>query len=182
MNRKLLHLIFLTLFFSVSTISWPANATVDDVASALVQCRDKSVLLFDRVKVCTSVVSSGSATDADIGKALFSRARVYKELKEYGSAIRDYTEIIERRPDAWPAFHNRANIHRTLGNYRSALNDYNEAIRLKPDHEKAIANRGVLFEKLKQKTNAANDFQRAYDLGMRNDLLSEKMAAFGLPY
>lgn len=183
-TRQYSKVYFALLIFSVFAvlIAFSNTAIAGNVEVNLNKCRDKSVPSIGRVEACTKVFADELSASAELGKALFSRATAYKELRNFDHAILDYSHILEFWPHAASAFHNRGNIHRIRGNYKDALKDYNEAIHLKPDHVKAIANRGVTFEKLNRKSEAEVDFQRAYDLGMRNKLLREKMVAHGLQY
>ncbi|HXG53296.1 MAG TPA: tetratricopeptide repeat protein [candidate division Zixibacteria bacterium] len=90
------------------------------------------------------------------------------ELEVRGNAdgaIREYSRVIELRPDAPDAYVNLGAAYKKKGELGRALANYNEALKRRPDDAAALANRGWVFIEQERWAEARADFDRA--LGLR---------------
>ncbi len=68
------------------------------------------------------------------------RGNIYKGLKEYKLAIRDYDRAILTSSKSFNAYINRGEANYNLGNYEQAIQDNEKAIELRPNNRKAYNN------------------------------------------
>lgn len=79
-------------------------------------------------------------------------------IKDYPSAILDYSEAIRLNPD--PGFYyQRGFVHSVQGELQAAVEDYTQVIRLKPDFIQAYGSRAYARSKLGDQAGAIADFQ-----------------------
>jgi tetratricopeptide (TPR) repeat protein len=101
----------------------------------------------------------------DFADAYGARGNAYSNMKQYQSALDDYSKAIQLENDNAIFFNNRGNVYKELNKYQQAIGDYNEAIRLKPDDLIAYYNRGnIYFIQGDQKTGC-DDAQKACEMG-----------------
>lgn len=97
--------------------------------------------------------------------ALFERGNNFIRVGNLIAAVKDYTQVIEHRPDFAPAYYNRA-FARQHGEHdiQGALEDYTAALRLKPDFAEAYANRAIAYQQLGDYEACIADYSRALHL------------------
>lgn len=106
--------------------------------------------------------------------AWFERGSAYFALGRYRLAVRDFSEVVEREPDNAEAWLNRAQS-KVAGNFRGAEGDFARAIELAPEWGGAYYARGLYLER-RRRTDAANaDFMRAFELGVSDPALIERV-------
>ncbi len=128
---------------------------------------------------CTQALQSGDLSEGDIVTALVNRGIAYKQQGQYELAIADYTNAIERQPEAGDLYTTRANAYLEMAQLDAAITDANKAIAYNPDYADAYYVRGRVFEALGQKSFAKNDFLRAYELAPGNADIESKAFAYG---
>ena len=69
------------------------------------------------------------------------------QLKDFASAIRDYTKAHQIDPTNAYAFYNRGISHDRNGDFNRAIDDFTAAIRLLPHNADFYHNRGFCFRK-----------------------------------
>ncbi len=95
-----------------------------------------------------------------------SRGTAKSLLKEYESAVDDFTKAIQFNPKAKKAYLNRGIARKKLTDYKAAQADFDAALKLDPRYADALYNRGLLFELLSQRDKACADFKAARATGM----------------
>lgn len=97
--------------------------------------------------------------------ALYGRAMRYQQMNDLDNAIKDYTTIIELKPDMLDAHFNLGYIHQVnLKLYREAIKYYNQAISIQPTNVRAFYNSGICFELLGDIQNARKAFQKCIEI------------------
>jgi tetratricopeptide (TPR) repeat protein len=111
-----------------------------------------------------------------------------RESGDYRSAIADYDQAIQLKPDYADAYYNRGIAKSDLGDYQGAIIDYNQVIQLKPDYADAYYNRGNTKDDLGDKQGAIADYNQAikiepdyasayYNRGIAKKNLGDKQGA-----
>lgn len=88
----------------------------------------------------------------------------YKE-KQYGHAIREYTNALMENMDYAEAFYNRGLVFYDLGQYYKAIVDFDMAIMLNPNDKLAYYSRGLSYSKVGKMDLALADIKKADKLG-----------------
>jgi uncharacterized protein involved in outer membrane biogenesis len=101
------------------------------------------------------------AANPDDGAALAKRGQMFATRGNYGSAIKDFNEVIRLRPRDAEAFNNRCWAHAIVGDLESALKDCNAALQLRPRYADAFDSRGMINLKAGQLGNAIADYDAA---------------------
>jgi len=116
------------------------------------------------------------AANPNDGAALARRGQMFAVRGNYGSAIRDFDEVIRLRPNA-EAFNNRCWARAIVGELQSALSDCNVALQLSPRYADAFDSRGMINLKSGQLGKAIAD----YDAALRiNPKLASSLYGRGL--
>lgn len=128
----------------------------------------------------------GCIRDGGLGMATLARTYrnvgiTYRRAGQPGKAIAAFDKAIALRPDdIADDYINRGNAHDEAGDFEQALADYAKALDIQPGHGEAYYNRGIAYERHHQFGAARTDFIAAYDLGLRTDLLYDRLVAYGL--
>jgi tetratricopeptide (TPR) repeat protein len=94
------------------------------------------------------------------------RALLYRHLKEYEHAEKDYNRAIELRPKNALDYQSRANLYKMWGKYQSAINDINKAIELFPGNKSYLYNnRADIYKRFGKYEHAIEDYKTAARLG-----------------
>lgn len=97
--------------------------------------------------------------------ALYGRALTYQNNNNFDQAIKDYTTIIELKPNYTDAYFNLGYIHHVnLKLYREAIKYYTQAFNADPTNVRAIFNQGNCYESLGDIENARLTFQKCIEL------------------
>jgi hypothetical protein len=104
-----------------------------------------------------------SANPSDVA-AIDRRGRLLAFHGHYGSAVKDFDDVIRLRPDA-EAFNNRCWVRAIIGDLQPALNDCNAALQLHPSYADAFDSRAMVNLKSGQPGKAVAD----YDAALRID-------------
>src|SRR5258706_3931124 len=96
----------------------------------------------------------------------------YVELEVRGdvdAAIREYTKVIELKPDSAVAYANLAVAQKHNGKLDGAIASLNKALALKPDFAAAITTRGGIYAEQYKWAEARRDFEQARKLNPNDD-------------
>ena len=97
--------------------------------------------------------------------ALYGRGLTYQNKNDFDNAIKDYTAIIQLKPDYINAYFNLGYIHQVdLKLYRKALDYYSQVLSIDKSNVRAIFNCGSCYENLGDIQNARLSFQKCIDL------------------
>ncbi len=102
------------------------------------------------IGACSRWLQSGRIGKANKLYAYNERGNIYAALKQYRSAIQDYTRAIRLNPRYGVAYNNRGLAYGGLLQHRRAISDFSQAIRLNPRSPFAYDNRGFSYHELKQ--------------------------------
>lgn len=83
-------------------------------------------------------------TDPSYIPAYMGRAMVYIRLRDYESAIADYSSAIERNPTLISAYNNRGVIYALVRDYEASAQDFDQVIELDADYISGYSNRAVI--------------------------------------
>lgn len=103
--------------------------------------------------------------DQDHGNARYQRGFCYALLKEYQSAIADYSYVLEKRPNFVWAYISRGSSLNKLNRFQEALSDFNKALEIEPDNQEAFNNRGWAKKGLNDDKGACEDWRKSKKLG-----------------
>jgi len=96
----------------------------------------------------------------------------YVELEVRGdaaAALREYTKVVELKPDRAEAYSNLAVAQKRQGNLDDAIVSLNKALELKPDFGAAMTNRGAIFAEQVKWAEAKRDFEQALKINPKDD-------------
>jgi tetratricopeptide (TPR) repeat protein len=96
----------------------------------------------------------------------------YVELEVRGdadAAIREYTKVIELRPDLPQAYSNLAVAQKKKGELEQAIATLNQALERQPDYAAALTTRGGIFAEQNKWIEARRDFEAALKLNPGDD-------------
>jgi tetratricopeptide (TPR) repeat protein len=126
-------------------------------------------------------IKKGDLTQASLARTYRNLGIASKRNKEYKNAIEYYNKALELKPsDPWDDYVNRGNAWSELKKYDEAMADYDLALKAKPNYNEAYYNKGIVFEKQKNMEKAIIEFKKAYQFGLRSQLLYERFVAHGL--
>lgn len=83
---------------------------------------------------------------------------------QYATALRLFTQIIEREPDFAEAWNMRATTQYILGNYRESEADIMKTLELEPNHFGALSGLSAVYVELEQYNAARNALLRALEI------------------
>ena len=117
-----------------------------------------------QVSGCTTVIGSGTESQANLAVAFTNRCSAYREKGDFDRAIPDCDEALRLKPDSAWALNNRGGAYQGKGDNDRAIEDYTQAIRLLPGYAGAFINRGVAWHAKKEYDRAIADFNEAIRL------------------
>lgn len=104
-------------------------------------------------------------------KGYMNRAGRYYSIGDFGKAIEDYSQVIEREPTA-RALCLRGQAHAAKGELGKAIRDYDKALALEPTYAEACQGRAAAHEKQDHVDEAIADYQAAIRLLPSSDAAS----------
>lgn len=116
--------------------------------------------------------------DRENTAAFFNRGLAYLEAGEAQEANADFSVVIRRAPEDAAAHLYRAEARAALGR-GDAAPDYDRAVALAPDWGQALYLRGRYRDRRGERDAANDDFLRAYELGVEDRWLAERVQGIG---
>ena len=86
-------------------------------------------------------------------------------MKEYNSAIADFSKAIEIKSDNADVFYKRGIAKTKLEDYKGAITDYTESIMLDSTYTYGYSERGIARENIEDFEGACEDWRKAASLG-----------------
>ena len=153
----------LTLESSNARLPWPPGKMKNRLALTL--------LAVGLTIQTTANAQATTASQEELARAAFDRAKKQFKSGEYDKAVADFSEFIRLEPDNAVALYNRAVAfydrgiaYDELKQYHKAIADFTEAISIEPDYAMDFYNRGLVYAELKQYDKAIADFTEAIRL------------------
>lgn len=88
---------------------------------------------------------------------------------DFEAAVKEYTKVIELRPDLPEAYNNLGVAQKRKGDLAKAADSFSKALALKPDYSAAISNRGWVLAEQNQWSDARREFERALAINPGDD-------------
>jgi tetratricopeptide (TPR) repeat protein len=88
---------------------------------------------------------------------------------DFEAAIKEYTKVVELRPDSPEAYNNLGVAQKRKGDLVRAAGSFSKALELKPDYSAAISNRGWVLAEQNQWSDARREFERALAINPGDD-------------
>ncbi|MEO8394158.1 MAG: tetratricopeptide repeat protein [Chloroflexota bacterium] len=121
-----------------------------------------------------SILVAPAAAAVGITQALlrpaFQNGLKKQRKRDWAGAARDYTDMLRKDPNFWPAHYNRVMVLTEQFKFDEALVDVNLLLSRKPSYANAYVLRGNLHFALRDWKQAGVDFQRALALGVNPPL------------
>ncbi len=96
------------------------------------------------------------------------RGFAHDKLRDFKSAVADYSRALQIDPKNAYAFYNRGISHDRSGDFASAIADFTKAISLLPTNADFYHNRGFCYRKQGNFSLAISDYTRALELDPRH--------------
>ena len=88
---------------------------------------------------------------------------------DFDSAIKEYSKVVELRPDLPEAYNNLGVAQKRKGDLAKAAESFDKALKLKPDYSAAISNHGWVLAEQNQWSDARREFERALTINPGDD-------------
>jgi len=85
------------------------------------------------------------------------------------SAIKEYSKVVELRPDLPEAYNNLGVAQKRKGELEQAAKSFDKALEQRPDYSAALSNRGWTFAEQNKWTEARRDFEHALKVNPGDD-------------
>ncbi len=93
-------------------------------------------------------------------ESLELRGNVYRRMKAYDLAMKDFNELVRKKARDPYAYLNRGICYSQMKNYEYAIRDYTQAIVLDPNNLEAYFNRGLAYSRIDNHQLAISDFSK----------------------
>lgn len=102
-------------------------------------------------------------------------------LRRFRAALDDFNKAVRLKPKSALIYNNRGRVNTMLRQYRRAKADFDKAIRLNPRYAHAYFNRGLIYQHvLKDRGAAIADYRKAYQLGLRRNVIAARLRSLGV--
>src|SRR5262245_23280646 len=88
---------------------------------------------------------------------------------DYEAAIKEYSKVVELRPDLPEAYNNLGVAQKRKGDLAKAAESFDKALKLKPDYSAAISNRGWVLAEQDHWSDARREFEKALTINPGDD-------------
>ncbi len=120
-----------------------------------------------QIRGCTALITM--RRDRDLrATAYYNRANAYFSKGDLSSAINDYGEALQIRPQYIEALNNRAVAYRASKNFAGAIADYSQVLMTAPRDAAALTGRGTAFGMKGNNDRAVADLTQAITIGTRD--------------
>ena len=89
--------------------------------------------------------------------------------RDYGSAVREYSEVVRLLPGSAEACNNLGVALKKKGDWAPALESFDRALKLRAKYPEALSNRGWLYAERGSWRDARRDFEEALKLNPRDE-------------
>jgi len=120
-------------------------------------------------KILTKLVNSSDIESYPKSIIQEFRGDVYRLLKRYDEALKDFDTVIELDPNSEWAIARRGETYRSMEKYEEALLNFDTVIELDPNSEWAIASRSVTYLLMERYDEALKDFDKVIELNPNSD-------------
>lgn len=112
--------------------------------------------------------------DPELDK-LMVRGWAEMNAEDYDSALKDFSQLIDKKPDFAEAWNKRATLYYLMGDYEKSLADIAHTLKLEPRHFGALSGLGLVNIQLERYEDAVKAFERVLmfdpqDAGARHNL------------
>ena len=134
---------------------------------AMKTCGNESSDTKARIAACTTAISTGRLSEAEVSDAYWHRALAYSRLKDYQSACTDLDALILRQPNNAKALGERGwvRLHGSLRDNDNAIADLERSIRLDGGSYYAFGNLGDAYRTKHDFDRAEVSYGHAIDMG-----------------
>ena len=170
-------ILYLVLFITISTNLYSEDLSLCKEGWACVERGDYN----QAIELLKKGIATGNLTIPSLARTYRNMGIASNRNKQFENAVEYYNKALALKPnDPWDDYVNRGNAWSGLGNYKKAMADYDKALEVKPNYNEAYYNRGIVFEKQNKRDEALKEFQKAYEYGLRTQLLYERFVVYGL--
>ena len=155
--------VLLAAIFSMFALT---NFTANNVLAASTAASDGAICqhlrpgLAETISACTRLIEVG-VDDKNLADMYLNRGNAHFQMGDYGSAISDYNEAINRRPYFVAAYQNRGLAQFRLKNLDSALANFKSAIKLDDSVAQLYSLRGSVMNETGEFDQAIQEFREA---------------------
>jgi tetratricopeptide (TPR) repeat protein len=119
-----------------------------------------------QIRGCTALITS---RDKELrATAYYNRGNAHFSRGDLATAISDYGEALQLKPDYLEALNNRAVAHRATKNFGMAIMDYSQVLKIAPRDVAALTGRGTAYGMKGDNERAIADLTQAITIGTRD--------------
>ena len=128
---------------------------------------EKGVKLINEQKYeeATRVLTTALETDPTHVNSRIKRAFAFLMLKDYTSAIDDYSMVLEERPELHNIYNSRGSAYMKNKQYYNAIKDFDKVIELDEKNSEAYNNRGFCKKHTGDNDGACKDWKTSKKMG-----------------
>ncbi len=89
--------------------------------------------------------------------------------KDYAAAIKEYSRVVQLRPNSAEAYNNLGVALEKKGDLASAIENFDQALRLRANYSEALSNRGWVYAREKKIAEARKDFEAALKFNSKQE-------------
>ncbi len=120
-----------------------------------------------QIRGCTALITS--RRDRELrATAYYNRGNAYFSKNDLSSAITDYGDALQIKPDYIEALYNRGVAYRAAKNFTAAIADYSRVITFAPRDVAALTGRGTAYGMKGDNQHAVADLTNAITIGTRD--------------
>ena len=142
-------------------IKFYCNLTKENKESKIRDERNILEHFQKEIKECTESIEIYKPAHSS---TYYSRGNAKFQLKDYQSAIEDYTKAIEVEPSYGEAYYKRGFVMHSLQHFLEAITDYSKAIEIYPNYASAYYCRGNVKSTLQDYKGAIVDYTKVIEL------------------
>ncbi len=153
----------------VTWLLWACSTATASASSDAVDCvasywsANGQIKVADQISACTRLIEGG-ASEKSLPDVYRFRGAAYLQTGDTYSAIRDFSEAINRRVDFADAYQNRGQAKFKRGEYESALADVNQAIGYDGNSASYYNLRGAILNEMGNYDRAIVDFGKSIQI------------------
>jgi tetratricopeptide (TPR) repeat protein len=142
-----------------SVVILAKTGRMTDVPALIARLRDDEPAVRGLAEQAVGAVWNRSGDPAV--DRLFAEGVAQMESRDFSSAIKTFTRIIELKPDFAEGWNKRATVYFLLGDYKRSLADCDQVLRRNPYHFGALSGYGQIYLRLEEYDKALEYFRKA---------------------